>query len=653
MRPIIKIGVVSLSTLFLIAIAFLYISKSRAQTVESEFCGSCHPEKVEAQMTNKHKDILYWAQILIDPSISFSCEVCHPGARDHGKNMGSKVTVNFRLELCGQCHIDQYRSYIYGDSYKTKYGGSPGPQESLAIGTQPVNPSIGDIGELWAKTRDFNYYNTIIDGYGFVKEYNEERGHAVMLLDHKNITRGKFETCLQCKATKIAYYWDSGKERKIENTITVTAGHFSLGESITIPAGTKILMQTDRVTPDPDTGKPNHEVKVIVTLPDGTVYASYDVQGVPDTNIGKYSATAKKWLWAALYALTIDGLPTNSPTIASGNSCTHCHDPHYTRFRIIRKSLINAISRRGVNPYDTLKAAIKTFDDPSLSEQDRNILLCGQCHVEYVCGNSPIDKTDRDFFPWAKVSDLESIYYSMFNYEQDWLHGTGVRPWQSTDPALPGFYPAGALYPINEKLIKNQHPEVETFWQSRHYGNNASCDICHMPKLTLDPQKVSDSQLLGPRKRTFTSHWFASPIKYMNKQVVGRFAAYAQVLVDKDGIIPPCGACHGGTLQRMAGKALNIQDSIYTKALTVQTAVVNALQEIKASKDAGVPATNQNLMLAIKNYQAAHVRWENLVISENSMGFHAPSEVGTELDNAYDYAQKAAYYARKARGLRK
>jgi formate-dependent nitrite reductase cytochrome c552 subunit len=635
-----------------IALATLIVGSGAAQTTEWEFCGSCHPEKVEAQMGNKHKDILYWAQQLIDPTLTFSCEVCHPGARDHGKDMGKKVTVNFELELCGQCHVDQYLTHIYGDSYKTRYGGSPGPQEAEAIGTQPVNTAIGDVGSLWAKTKDFNYYNTIIDGNGFVKEYNEERGHAVILLDHKDITRFKFETCIQCKSTKVAYYWDSGKTRTIQSDVTVTSGHFAAGETITIPADTKVVMSTDRETPDPDTGQPNHEVKVLVTLPTGVQYASYDAAGVPTENIGKYNLTARKWLWAAVYALTVDGLPTGSPTIASGTSCGHCHDPHYTKFRIIRKSLINAISRRGVNPYDPAKAAIKSFDDPALSIMDRNILLCAQCHVEYVCANSPIDKTDRDFFPWAKVSDLESIYKSQFNNDQDWYHGTGVRPWQSTDPALPGYYPAGALYPINEKLIKNQHPEAETYWQSRHYGNNASCDICHMPQVTLDPAQVPDSQLVGPRKRTFTSHWFASPVKYMTSGPVSRFASYAKVLLD-EGIIVPCGACHGGNLARMADKATKIQDNTYADALTVQDALVNALKEIKTTKDAGVPSSNPNLISAIKNYQAAHVRWESLAVSENSMGFHNPSEADAELGNALSYAQAAASYARKARGLKR
>jgi hypothetical protein len=42
------------------------------------------------------------------------------------------------------------------------------------------------------------------------------------------------------------------------------------------------------------------------------------------------------------------------------------------------------------------------------------------------------------------------------------------------------------------------------------------------------------------------------------------------------------------------------------------------------------------------------VRWENLVVSENSMGFHNPSEVSTELHNALSFAQSAKQKAEDA-----
>jgi nitrite reductase (cytochrome c-552) len=315
-----------------------------------------------------------------------------------------------------------------------------------------------------------------------------------------------------------------------------------------------------------------------------------------------------------------------------------------TGFRIIRKSLVDAISRRGINPYNPGSA--NSFNGNAPLTLDEGIALCGQCHVEYVCGNSSIDGIDRDYFPWAKVFELEDLYGITFpgygsypyTYVQDWIHGTGAL----SSPLAPGngvFYKTP--YPIVEPLVKSQHPEAETYWGSRHYGNGAPCFLCHMPKVT----KTAGG--------SYTSHWLASPLKYMAPAPAATFAQTFGLKLDKDGIIVPCGACHGGLLSRMKTKAENIQDGIYSSALAVQGALVSSLKAIKAAKDAqagGKPVDAALLRSAVDKHQAAHVRWENLVISENSMGFHNQAEVSAELNNALTYAQNAAKDATSAVG---
>jgi formate-dependent nitrite reductase cytochrome c552 subunit len=554
--------------------------------------------------------------------------------------MSQKTTVHFDLEVCGstECHPDQYGTYTYGDDWKTTYGGSPGPHA--------VNPLPNGDPELWNKLNDFANYNDIIDGYGFTREYNEERSHNVMIQDHYDITRGKKDTCLQCKSTKLAYYWDTGQEREILNAVTVHAGH--MAEPLTIPKGTMVIMNTQR--PAIDSTAPadpyDHETQVLVTLPNGTMYASFDYPGAIT------GAAAGHWLWSALYALTVNELPPGSPTISSGNGCNHCHDPHRAGkdvdgntvgFRLIRKSLINAIDRRSINPYDA--TSLPGFNATVFSEEpldiDGGIALCAQCHVEYVCGNSPLDKIDRDFFSWAKAFDLEDVYAINFpgwgdyidrKYVQDWVHGTGGLS-SSNSPAN------GVSYldpnPIGVELIKSQHPEAELYWESRHYDNGAACFLCHMPKVT----KTDGT--------TFTSHWLASPNKYMTPEPAEAFATAFGIELSREGNIPPCGTCHGGKLSRMKDKATRIQNGIYDDALVVQTALVDSLRAIKAATDAG-NADSTLLGLAVEAHQAAHVRWENLVVSENSMGFHNPSEVSTELHNALAFAQSAKQNAEDA-----
>jgi hypothetical protein len=143
---------------------------------------------------------------------------------------------------------------------------------------------------------------------------------------------------------------------------------------------------------------------------------------------------------------------------------------------------------------------------------------------------------------------------------------------------------------------------------------------------------------------SFTSHWIASPIKYMETASVGPFAQRFGLQVDKSGIISPCGACHGGLLARMKTKAVSIQDGIYSQALTVEAALVDGLAAIKtakAAKAAGQPGDPALLAAAIADHRSGHVRWENLVVSENSMGFHDPAAVGNELTNALNFAKSA------------
>lgn len=621
-------------------------------------CGGsdCHGEQVDAVLAGPHVDIQYWGERLIsdfDPDATLSCEVCHAGALDHAadpENPEARVAVVFAREQCGQCHVDQYTTFTYGDSFRTRYGGSPGPQEPMAPGAQPVDEAIGDVGALRAKTLDWEYYNTLLHGHGFVTEYNEDRSHSVALLDHYNVSRGKFENCLQCKATEVVYYWNSGLTRTVQSEVKVQSGHFAPGQVITIPAGTEVYLSTDTETPHPETGLPNYEVKVRVTLPDGVQYASYNATGVADENNGRKSPEARKMLWAATYALVVDELPEGSSTVPGGVTCNQCHNPHDTQFRVIRQALKGAVSERGVNPYDPAKAEIRSMDDPALSVYDRNILLCAQCHVEYVCGFSPIDTTIRDYFPWRKEFDLEADFRARFDYAQDFLHGKGPQPRQSDDPGKPGYFPEGALYPIGERLIKSQHPEVEFYWQSLHYANATSCNSCHMPRVKLDPAQVPDDQLTGPRKRIFTSHWMASPTKYMTPEPAERFAEQAQIALP-NGVIEPCGTCHleaVGTT-RMLNAVHRIQDESYTLGQWAQDALVIALREIWTAKNAGVSDDNPYLRQAVSNYQTAHVLWENLAVSENSKGFHNPSGFIVSMNRAVDLAQESADYAKKAR----
>ena len=546
-------------------------------------CGgaACHQAKVDELAASKHAIL--------------SCLACHPDAADHQPGYSMPSASNyFQMEICGACHPDQFNTYTYDDGTATKYGGSP---------------------EKLPKYTTFPFYNTIIDGHGFVREYNEERSHANMTKDHADIKRGKYEVCMQCKSTRVAYYWGTGKVATIQHDVPVTWA--PTGEQLVVPAGTTIKLGTD--VNGALTGVA-HQVMAEV-LWDGTLYTSYVKAGATEDF---------KRTWVAVYAMAVDGLPAGSPSISNTATCNHCHDPHATEFRLIRKEAIRSVAEKGVNPY---AASATSF--AQASRQDRIDTVCGQCHVEYVCGKSGVDNIDRDYFPWAKVRDLESLYRAVFpikdslgidTYSMDWVQGKGVRSsaWPNNSPE----------YPIDVPLIKSQHPETETYWNSLHYSMGLSCADCHLPKVT----KTTGGK--------FTSHWFASPLKYMDFDRAQTFATRFGVQLDLQGTLNPCGRCHNDMASSRADKAVAVQDAVYAKAIQVQNLLVDSLKAInKAENTTGADQTK--LKLAVEKHRSAHVRWENLVVSENSMGFHN-GEVSAELDNAKTYAVAAIAAAQAA-----
>lgn len=284
-----------------------------------------------------------------------------------------------------------------------------------------------------------------------------------------------------------------------------------------------------------------------------------------------------------------------------GASCVHCHDPHTAKLRIINKALKAAIKERGVNPYWKEKN-VYSFEEAD--RQQKEILICAQCHVEYVCGPGA-DKKARFVFSWRKVRDLDDFYRKQFGYMQDWIHAI-----------------------VKEPLIKSQHPEVELFWESKYERAGASCVTCHMPKVKVDG-------------RILTSHWLASPLKYLDRYIKG----------EKLGAFP-CGQCHKVSPQALKEQVLRVQRHIDAAQKRVQKALNDAIDAIVTTKEmiqSDNPVKPALLQKAIVLYQKAHLRWENLVVSENSMGFHNPEEVMKELAEALDDARQAQILALQAR----
>jgi formate-dependent nitrite reductase cytochrome c552 subunit len=627
-------------------IGFVFCSHANALSTDCRFC---HTNQYNAWESGKHFH-------------SVDCSGCHAGDSAHlNSPTPALVTpkVPFEIELCGTCHKDQYNSFLTDNNGKTNYGG----------GLEPV--------QLWPKTLDVPYWNTLIDGHPFVIETYEDRSMMWNQLDAQETLRPMAESCLTCHGTKVAYYMGivykdrtgatktiPAQVRTIKNTQRIWSGNFKSWQVpmvpyIVIPAGTTVSTRVNALAPPPRT----FQVETVVTLPDGRIFTSFSpYPGATATGDSKNPAKrtkARNYVWAALEALALDELNIqysetdkmyigpNANSANAGVLCNMCHDPMATKLRVIQKASLYSIANYGINPYSNTPIPpviaglppevgpppVYNFDQAS--RQDQIIAVCGQCHSEYVGGYSAVDNIDRHYFPFAKItgtnplnppagqtplSGLAKRYQDLFRMKQDWMHGAPVRPWQSADPGMPGYAPDDNadgmpdLYPINETLIKTQHPEAEMFWNSPMYVAGATCTDCHT---------YMDTNATGGK---FMNHSFTSPFKLL--------------MQGKNTGNTLCNRCHnpaspmigapGFTTDQLLDRSLVIMDDTYAQQESLQMFLMDALKIIKAKKDAGDPTAAADAA----KFKKAHNTWEYYAEAENSMGFHNWDDASADMDAA-------------------
>ncbi len=193
---------------------------------------------------------------------------------------------------------------------------------------------------------------------------------------------------------------------------------------------------------------------------------------------------------------------------------------------------------------------------------DPSTLSCGQCHIEYYF--TPEDK--EAMMPYHSVEEMtpEAIlaYYDAMDFS-DW-----------TQPST------GA------KLLKAQHPEMETFLQGKHAGL-LNCADCHMPM-----EQAEDGTI-------YHSHTIVSPL-------------------ENEEILSTCVKCHGDT--DMVTFVHNLQDRITAR----ETEVGNKLAEFNDALAAAVEAgqmSEDELNEVRKIYREAQWFFDFCYV-ENSEGAH-------------------------------
>lgn len=210
----------------------------------------------------------------------------------------------------------------------------------------------------------------------------------------------------------------------------------------------------------------------------------------------------------------------------------------------------------------------------NVSEIDPATLSCGQCHIEYYF--TPADK--ETMMPYSSVETMtpEAIlaYYDEIGYA-DWTQeSTGTR------------------------LLKAQHPEMETFLSGVH-ANDLNCADCHMPIEMAEDGTV------------YHSHLLVSPL-------------------ENETLLSTCVQCHGDT--DMVALVHRIQERVTAR----ETEVGNKLSALKDALAATVAAGEmpEEELSAVRKLHREAQWFFDFCYVENAEGAHN-SELATRcLDTA-------------------
>ncbi len=214
----------------------------------------------------------------------------------------------------------------------------------------------------------------------------------------------------------------------------------------------------------------------------------------------------------------------------------------------------------------------------NVSTIDPATLSCGQCHIEYYFTNVDSDgdgnPDSEAMMPYHSVEEMtpEAIlaYY-------DGIAGKDGEP---------GFYD-WIQEATGTKMLKAQHPEMETYLQSVHAQNGLSCADCHMAIEMQEDGTVNHS------------HELVSPLASQT-------------------ILSTCVQCHGST--NMVEKVHRIQDAVTAR----ETVIGNKLAAFKNAFADALSAGNlseQKIATLHKLHREAQWFFDFCYV-ENSEGAH-------------------------------
>lgn len=455
-----------------------------------------------------------------------NCGICHINALDHARDITKKPVTKMDHATCGQCHKDQYESFV-ANNLQSK----PKVEKATTTSRSPL-------------------FDQLMMPHPFTREHAEPRSHIFALVDHLLVDRaygGRFQL----------------KDWKLISD--AKAAEKSVWE---------VLKDLEPTTSDQKIFPP-YTPRTAATAANPVCLTCKSTDWILDwAYMGNKNPKAK---WDRTSKVVEMARAMNHVF-----ACFACHDPHSAQPRVVRDALINAVVDRGEGtyPYDKEKSkniTMKkvTFRDYRaigiLSKPD-SVLMCAQCHVEYTC-NPVRDLKTGETIGMADLRTNEFQWRNVFDYDA-WVEKQGYRDFTHEK--------TGAF------LSKIQHPEVETFWGSKHERAGLECKDCHMPKVVKGG-------------RQFTWHGQQSA-KYMKRET--------------------CLRCHSYWTEEEAQYQIEaVQNYIRGKMRKAEFWLAKFIETYERAKDLGVP--DSVLAEARKFHTKAHTKWEWWT-AENSDGFHNP-----------------------------
>ncbi|MFZ5483347.1 MAG: ammonia-forming cytochrome c nitrite reductase subunit c552 [Pseudomonadota bacterium] len=480
-----------------------------------------------------------------------NCAHCHNDAAEHqktakGSKMGTRPNTIKDHRACATCHVEQYNSFV---------------QTNLE--------SKARVEKATTKSRS-PLFDKLMEGYGFTKEHNEPRSHAFMLVDQWVVDRA-FGGRMQFK--------DWTYVNKAE--LAANGAWNVIVDKEPSTSDQKIFMRQTVTAVNP----------VCMNCKTQDHILDWKYMGDKDPK-AKWDRTSKPVEFAR---------GVNHPL-----NCYMCHDPHSAAPRVVRDALIQAVVDRkeGTYPQDKAKSEKSkmtkvTFQRDGkdfraiglLSKSDSN-LMCAQCHVEYNCGPG-FDCSDPANPKYVTMADPRTNLFTwtnVFGYKDKMVGQNKFKDFKHAS--------TGALLP------KIQHPEMETYWGSKHEKAGVECKDCHMTKKKHANGKVT------------TNHQQISP-RYNLKAA--------------------CLNCHKEWTEDDARYHMEaIQGYIRGKMAKAEFWIAQYIDVIMKAKEAGVSAEVMNKAYDLQ--YDANLYWEWWT-AENSDGFHNPDDARESLTRSIDASQ--------------